>query len=109
MKTVIHGCLLLALTASASAHSMPHAMGNAEYGSPAAGSVFARRIDIGAASKWVNVKQDETIEMVNAAGQSFFWKFDTAKSIVPLARVAPPEFLQGRQIDAYVMRPPASD
>ena len=106
MKTFIRSCLLLALTMASAAHA--DAMAAAYLGTPAEGTPFVRRIEIGPAARWINVRQDETVQLVNEAGETFTWKFDTAQDIVPLARVAPPAFLHGRHIDAYVMRPPAS-
>lgn len=107
MKTVIRGCLLLSLSMAASAHA--DAMSAAYLGSPANGTPFARRIEVRPSARWINVRQDETVQLINDAGVTFAWKFDTAENVVPLASVAPPEFLHGRHIDAYVMRPPASD
>lgn len=110
MNTIARSCLAFVLAATAvSAHAYPRSSTAADYGSPAAGAPFARRIEIGQATKWINVNENETIELVNAAGQTFAWKFDTVEGVVPLARVAPPAFLQGQAVDVYVMPLPASD
>ena len=102
MKAMTRTCLILALgAASLSAHAYAPASAHIDYGSPAAEAAFARRIDIGADTKWINVDATETVALVNAAGQTFVWKFDTAEGIVPLAGIAPEGFLAGHAVDAY--------
>ena len=61
----------------------------ARYGSPPSGVAYDQEISVGPDTRAVTVAQNETVKFVMPDGREFLWTFDTPRTVVPLARIAP--------------------
>lgn len=99
-----HSLVLLAVLAtvsSASASTIADPLGSA-----VSATAAAREIKISASTRVLNVTRHEVVRFVNAAGQSFTWRFHTLHHpIIDISKIAPANFSE-RTIQVYVGQAP---
>jgi hypothetical protein len=80
-----------------------------EFGQRADNDTFQRVIRITPDTASVSVYRMETVKFVNAqTGKTFVWRFNTPHGEnFALGQIAPPEFLDGQAVTAYVWDIPA--
>lgn len=92
---------VLAAASSASASTIADPLGSAV---PA--TAAAREIRVSASTRVLNVTRHEVVRFVNAAGQSFTWRFHTLNHpIIDIGKIAPANFSE-RNIQVYVGQAP---
>ena len=72
------------------------------YGRPAAGMPYDHEISIQPDTRSVTVAHNETVKFVTPGGREFQWKFDTPRTVVPLARIAPPDVSLASNVAVFV-------
>lgn len=79
------------------------------YGTPASPRSADRSIDITASTRWINVKQGETVAL-RSGDRTFAWTFATwSIGSFDLNRVAPPDFPAAAGLRVYVAPNPMLD
>lgn len=79
------------------------------FGVPAAPELAGRTIEIGSDTRWVNVKQEETV-LLRRGKTAFAWTFATwSLGSFDLAEIAPPGFLDRAPLPVYVAPNPQLD
>lgn len=79
------------------------------YGVPGSPQMAERTIDITPSTRWINVKQDETVVLRNG-DKAFVWTFATwSIGSFPLGRIAPPELSTPAGVRVYVAPNPTLD
>lgn len=79
------------------------------YGLPATPRTADRTIDITPATRWINVKQDETVAL-RSGDKTYAWTFATwSIGSFPLSRIVPPEFSVPAALQVYVAPDPMRD
>lgn len=74
-----------------------------KFGTPA--DAASKTVQLGAATRYVNVDHFDQVRLVDQKGQSFVWKFDTLdETQFPLAAIAPSGFNAERTV-VYVSHP----
>ena len=96
-RSAMASILFVAAAATASAAMISH-----PHGSNAHAVKAMRVIKIGDATKAINVSRGEVVQLVNAAGETFTWHFDTLHHpVIALNKIAPAGFAQ-RTVLIYV-------
>ena len=77
--------------------------GTDKYGSPAGNMAYDREIRLGAGTRSVGVRRNETVKFV-FAGREFRWRFDTLREIdsFPLSRIAPADLSLNPEMTVFV-------
>jgi hypothetical protein len=79
------------------------------YGLPATPRTADRTIDITPSTRWINVKQDETVAL-RSGDKTYAWTFATwSIGSFPLSRIVPPEFSVPADLQVYVAPDPMRD
>lgn len=106
MKNSARGCIaitaLVATFSALPANALERSLH--EFGQRGDMSSLQRTIRITPETASVSVYRMETVRFVDGrTGQSFVWRFDTPRGEnFPLAAIAPPGFLDGQAVTAYV-------
>jgi hypothetical protein len=79
------------------------------YGRPAAGMPYDHEISLQPDTRSVTVAHNETVKFVTPGGREFQWKFDTPRTVVPLARIAPPDVSLASNVAVFVTGDPYKD
>ncbi|HZM45991.1 MAG TPA: CzcE family metal-binding protein [Burkholderiales bacterium] len=79
------------------------------YGRPAGGMPYDHEISIQPDTRSVTVAHNETVKFVTPGGREFQWKFDTPRTVVPLARIAPPDVSLASNVAVFVTGDPYND
>jgi hypothetical protein len=78
----------------------------ARYGRPAAGMPYDHEISLQPDTRSVTVAHNETVKFITPGGEQFQWKFDTPRTVVPLARIAPPDIPVASNVAVFVTGDP---
>jgi len=78
----------------------------ARYGSPADGLPYDHEVSLQPDTRSVTVAHNETVRFVTPHGEEFRWKFDTPRTVVSLARIAPPEVSLASNVAVFVTGDP---
>lgn len=114
MKRTLIALAAVPLFAFAAVPAYANFNASPNFGSPSAGAIPDKIIRIGTSTKYANVAPFQTVRFVarGADGNesSFEWRFNTfGPQIIPLADIAPRDYIGNRSVRIYVSRPPSND